>query len=159
MKKVLLLALISFQGIMNYAQTAREKKAEQTDLDNIKRFYTRLKSNKIDTKTELVWEYTYEDSTEIQLKKLSETFEKGNLKIVEIIPSKKSNKIYLLKVSEVKKYSDPVSLNERVKHLNEVALVHHIMTPYAAIGAEKPEKEEGIGTYKKIGKENKGKDK
>ena len=96
------------------AQSAREKKAEQTDLDNIKRLYTRLKGYDIDTKTELVWEYTYEDSTETQLKKLAETFEKGGLKFVEIVPSKKPKKTYTLKVNEVKKYAKPELLNERV---------------------------------------------
>ncbi|MGQ0828007.1 MAG: hypothetical protein ACT4ON_06395 [Bacteroidota bacterium] len=149
MKKIFLLILISSFGMMSYAQT----KSDKIDLDNIKRFYDRLKNYKIDTKTELVWEYTYEDTTQIQLQKLGETFEKGGLKIVEIAPTKRSPKIYYLKVSELKKYPKPENLNERVKSLNEVALVHKIMSPYAAMGAEKPQKEGGIGTYKKVGKQ------
>lgn len=153
MKKLLIFLVISSFGIAGYAQTDREKKAAKTDLDNIKRFYTRLKSYKIDTKTELVWEYTYEDSTEIQLQKLAEAFEKGGLKNEGITASSKSNKIYQLKVSEIKKYSNPEALNERVKHLNEVAVVYKIMSPYAILGAVKPEKEGGIGTYKKVGKQ------
>jgi hypothetical protein len=149
MKKALLLLLISLFGIAGYAQTNSDK----IDLDNIKFLYTRLKSYKIDTKTELVWEYTYQDSTEIQLKKLSEVFEKGELKIGEITKSKKSNKIFLLTVSEVKEYSKPEELNERVRHLNEVAMIYHIMTPYASIGAEKQSTDGGIGSYKKVGKQ------
>jgi len=149
MKKLFLLVFVSSLGMMSYSQT----KAERIDLDNIKRFYDRLKNYKIDTKTELVWEYTYEDTTQIQLQKLGETFEKGGLKIVEIAPTKRSPKIYYLKVSEIKKYPKPEDLNKRIKSLNEVALVHNIMSPYAAMGAEKPSKEEGIGTYKKVGRQ------
>jgi hypothetical protein len=153
MKKVLLFLFVSFFGIAGYAQTAREKKAAKTDLDNIKRFYDRLKSSKIDTKTALVWEYTYQDSTEIQLQKLSEAFEKGGMKTEGITLSPKPNnkiKIYELKMSEVKKYSSPEAFNERVNHLNEVAQVYKILNPYATFGAQKPEKTEEIGTYKKV---------
>ncbi len=153
MKKLLVLILISIIGGVGYAQTAREKKADKIDLDNIKRLFGRLKDYKIDTKTKLLWTYTYEDSTEIQLKKLSDAFEKGDLKFVEIVPSKETKKTFLLSVSEVKKYSKPEDVHERVKHLNEVAMVYNIMTPYASIGAEKQKTEEDIGTYKKVGKQ------
>lgn len=153
MKKALLILFISALGITVYAQTAAEKKAEKIDLDNIKRFYTRLKDYKIDVKTELVWQYTYEDSIETRLKGLAETFEKGGMVAKEIVPSKKSDKIYMLTVTEVKKYTSPTVLHERVKHLNEVAQVHKLFMPYAAIGAEKPEKQEDIGKYKKVGKQ------
>ena len=150
MKKTLLIIFISIIGMNVYAQSAREKKAAQTDLDNIKRLYSRLKEYKIDTKTELLWVYTYEDTTQTRLEQLSQAFEKGDMKTVEISPSKKP-KTFFLKVSEVKKYANPEALNTRVKHLNEVASVYQITNPYAAIGAEKQEKEEEIGSYKKVG--------
>ena len=150
MKKLLFLLFIYSFNIVGHAQTARDKKAAKTDLDNIKRFYARLKENKIDTKTELVWEYTYEDSTETQLKKLGQAFEMGGMKIEGIELTKKPKKTYQMKVSEVKKYSNPEAFNDRVNHLNEVAQVYKITNPYAVFGAVKPEKEGGIGEYKKI---------
>ncbi|MBA3704818.1 MAG: hypothetical protein H0W84_02635 [Bacteroidetes bacterium] len=151
MKKIILIIFSLMIGMNGYAQSAREKKAAQTDLDNIKRLYDRLKEYKIDTKIELLWVYTYEDTTQTRLEQLSQAFEKGDMKTVEIGPSKKSNKKFFLKVSEVKKYTKPEALNERVKHLNEVASVYQILTPYAAITAEKQEKEAEIGKYKKVG--------
>ena len=160
MKKTLLIVLISIVGIAGYAQTpaekaeiARQKKAAETDLNNIKRLYDRLKGYKIDTKTELLWEYTYEDSTETQLKNLAQTLEKEGLKAGEITPSKSAKKTFTLALTEVKKYAKPEELNERVNHLNEIALGYHITTPYASIGAEKQKAEGGIGTYKKVGKQ------
>lgn len=154
MKKTLFIFFIFFSVATSFAQT----KAEQVDLNNIKRFYTRLKTLNIDTKQELLWEYTYSDTSETTLSKVGKVLEKENLKIVELKKSTQSPNKYILTVSEVKKYKTPELLNERVNYLNSIANIFKITDRDAIISAERQKKEMNIDSYKKIGKEKREKE-
>jgi len=154
MKKTLFALFIFFSVANSFSQT----KAEQVDLNNIKRFYTRLNSMKIDTKEELLWEYTYSDTSETTLTKLGKVLEKENLKIGELKKVAPPSKKYTLTVSEVKKYKTPELFNERVGYLNSIANIFKITDNDALFSAERQKKETNIDSYKKVGKEKKGKD-
>ncbi|OFY83082.1 MAG: hypothetical protein A3F72_19000 [Bacteroidetes bacterium RIFCSPLOWO2_12_FULL_35_15] len=154
MKKTLFIFFIFFSVSTSFAQT----KAEQVDLNNIKRFYTRLKTLNIDTKQELLWEYTYSDTSETTLSKVGRVFEKENLKTVELKKSTQYPNKYILTVSEIKKYKTPELLNERVKYLNSIANIFKITDRDAIISAERQKKEMNIDSYKKIGKEKREKE-
>ncbi len=154
MKKTLLIFFI-----LSFVQSAfSQTKSEQVDLNNIKRFYTRLKTLDIDTKQELLWEYTYGDTSELTLTKVSKVMEKENLKTVELKKSSQTPNKYTLTVSEVKKYKNPELLNERVKYLNSIANIFRITDRDAIISAERQKKEMNIDSYKKVGKEKKEKE-
>ena len=154
MKKTLLIFFI-----LSFVQSAfSQTKSEQVDLNNIKRFYTRLKTLDIYKKQELLWEYTYGDTSELTLTKVSKVMEKENLKTVELKKSSQTPNKYTLTVSEVKKYKNPELLNERVKYLNSIANIFRITDRDAIISAERQKKEMNIDSYKKVGKEKKEKE-
>ncbi len=140
-----LFALLAFSSV--FAQ--KNSKAEQVDLNNIKNFYKRLKVYKINTDEELVWKYTYGDTSETRLKNLGVIFEKENLKTVEIKQRETIEKSYFLVVSEIKKYN-PEELNTRVNYLNDIARVYKTLNYTATIGAENIKKQEDLNTYKKV---------
>lgn len=154
MKKILFIFFGFFSVLTGFSQT----KAEQVDLNNIKRFYARLKTLDIDTKQELLWEYTYSDTSETTLSKVGKVLEKENLKIVELKKSSQSPNKYTLTVSEIKKYKSPELLNERVKYLNSIANIFKITDREAIISAERQKKEMNIDSYKKVGKEKREKE-
>lgn len=154
MKKTLFIFFISFSIPACFSQT----KAEQVDLNNIKRFYARLKTLNIDTKQELLWEYSYGDTSETTLTKVGKVLEKENLTIVELKKTSPSSNKYTLTVSEVKKYKSPELLNERVSYLNSIANIFKLTDRDAIISAERQKKEINIDSYKKIGKEKREKE-
>ncbi len=150
MKKNIFILLASLIGISGFAQKSREERDKQTDINNIKRFFERLKNEKISTKKELLWSYTYFDTTEVTLKKLASDLEKESLVVAEVQKSKKDKTKYQLTVSEIKKYTVE-TLYERVHSLNEIAKGYKITNEDAVIGAETvPKDEEALKTYKRI---------
>jgi hypothetical protein len=150
-KLLLFTTVLTVIGTAEFAQS----KSDQIDLKNVKNFYSRLKDYKIDTKGELVWEYTYGDTSQMKLNSLAVLMEKEGLQKVDIKKAKYEPKKYLLIVSEIKQYS-PEALNDRMHYLNQIAKNNNIMDDLAIFSAETPKKEtENIKSYKPIGERTK----
>lgn len=146
MKQLLFISLFIF-SLNTFAQP--QSKADKIELNNIKNFFSRLKSIDINTKEELLWTYTYMDTAETNLKRLADIFVRENLKVEGIEKSEKLTNRYLLHVSEVKKYT-PEDLQKRMKILNQLADLYGIMYPDAQFAAENIKKSKEIKSYKKV---------
>ena len=142
----IILLFVSSFVVNGLAQT----NADQIELNYIKKFFTRLKSEKIDAKEELRWTYTYTDTIEANLTKLAAIFVRENLKIEGIERSTKpNNKYYVLHASEVKQHT-PESLQARMHILNQLADLYGIMYHDAQFGAENIKKVKNVDSYKKV---------
>jgi hypothetical protein len=144
-KHTFIVLFIVFTAFSGFSQTNSDK----IDLKNVKYFYSRLKENKINTKDELVWEYTYGDTSQTKLKALGEVLEKEGLKVAEIKKAKYEPKKYIIMLYEIKQYA-PEALNDRMHYLNKIAKANNIMESDALFNAERPEIHENIKSYKPV---------
>ena len=147
MKKILLLVLISITGV-SFAQ--KKMTDEERDLSYAKRVFDAMKTNKVEPKDELLWKFTYGDTSKTALTKIGKTLEKENLTMGEVVKSTKDPKKYTITLTEVKKYKTPQALSERIKYLNDIVHIFKIVDEEATVGAEKQAKTEDIKSYKKV---------
>jgi len=134
---------------------SQNKKQEEESLKYVKNFYDKLERIKLDASKELLWKYTYSDTSLTTLTKLSKVLEKEQLKVMYLDKSKTEKGVYELTVFEKKIYKNAKLLNERVMYLNSVAKILNIEGDEATLGASKPDKTEYIGDYQPVQKNKK----
>ena len=76
MKRIIVLLSVFMISISAFAQ--KRSKAGEVDINNIKRYYERIKDYGINPKEELLWTYTYSDTSEANLNKISEIFKSSS---------------------------------------------------------------------------------
>jgi hypothetical protein len=130
---------------------AQKRTADQVQLRVIKNLYVRLRHLKINTDEELIWRYIYTDSSKATLHNFSKIIVKENLIVDEISNVPNDSLLFVIKVSELKKYK-PEELLERLTYINDVAKYSRLKKHYASIEGSNIKDRKEYEKYKPVGK-------